>query len=196
MAESKNFGPRHLIALLVALGISALIIFYSNEVRRLDELGYLGVFLIMLFGNATIILPAPGLVSVFLLGGTLPVPLFVGLAAGFGAALGELTSYLAGYSGSGVIARTSMYVQVRNIVDKYGMWAIMVAALIPNPLFDLAGIAAGALNIKWWKFLFGAGAGNMIKLSVLAYAGNWSIDDSGLLSSIITLLPQTFAIIS
>jgi len=84
MAESKNFGPRHLIALLVALGISALIIFYSNEVRRLDELGYLGVFLIMLFGNATIILLAPGLVSVFLLGGTLPVPLFVGLAAGLG----------------------------------------------------------------------------------------------------------------
>lgn len=196
MAESKNFGPRHLIALLVALGISALIIFYSNEVRRLDELGYLGVFLIMLFGNATIILPAPGLVSVFLLGGTLPVPLFVGLAAGFGAALGELTSYLAGYSGSGVIARTSMYVQVRNIVDRYGMWAIMVAALIPNPLFDLAGIAAGALNIKWWKFLLGAGVGNMIKLSVLAYAGNWSIDDSGLLSSMITLLPQTFVIIS
>ena len=89
-----------------------------------------------------------------------------------------------------------MYVQVRNIVDKYGMWAIMVAALIPNPLFDLAGIAAGALNIKWWKFLLGARAGNMIKLSVLAYAGNWSIDDSGLLSSIITLLPKTFAIIS
>ena len=71
------------------------------------------------FGNATIILPVPGLIFVFALGHTLN-PLVVGLVAGPGAALGELTGYLAGYGSSAVIDNLKLYHRIQGWMEKYG----------------------------------------------------------------------------
>ena len=56
-------------------------------------------------------------------------------------------------------------------IDKYGIWAIFALALIPNPLFDIAGLAAGAAGIAWWKFLIAAGIGKTIRAIAFAYIG-------------------------
>ena len=65
---------------------------------HLYEFGYLGIFLITLIGNATIIFPLPAAGIVFA-AGAFSNPLFVGLIAGFGAALGEFVGYGLGYGG-------------------------------------------------------------------------------------------------
>ena len=174
MKLKQYFTPKHIISLLLACGTSVAIVSFTGEIRKFQELGYIGVFLISLLGNATLILPAPGLAFVFLLGGSLPNPLLVGLFAGIGGTLGELTGYLAGYGGSGIITHTKAYNQTKKQIDKYGLWAIFFFALIPNPLFDLAGIVAGAVNIPWWKFLLAAGAGKVIKAIIVAYMGYYS----------------------
>ena len=77
---------------------------FGDQLVDLRGYGYLGVFLISLLGNATVILPVPSLAVVFAGGGVLN-PLLVGLVAGVGEPLGELTGYLAGYGGSAVIDR-------------------------------------------------------------------------------------------
>ena len=52
----------------------------------------------------------------------------------------------------------------------------MALALIPNPLFDVAGAAAGALKMPVLEFLLWAFIGKTIKMLLFAYAGATSMD--------------------
>lgn len=172
----RSLTLRQLLGILVAVSISTLIIVFANEIRKLESLGYAGVFLLSLLGNATMILPAPALAFVFVLGATLSSPLLVGILAGTGSALGEMTGYLAGISGSGVIEQTRAYERVHQIMMKYGLWIIFVLAIIPNPLFDIAGLAAGAMKISWWRFLLITASGKILKSLIFAYSGSFILE--------------------
>ena len=50
-------------------------------------------------------------------------------------------------------------------------WTIFLLALVPNPLFDMAGFIAGASRMPVWKFLFFCLLGKIIKMLVFAYLG-------------------------
>jgi membrane protein DedA with SNARE-associated domain len=102
-------------------------------------------------------------------------PLGVALAAGTGGALGELSGYLAGFSGQAVAEKTALYVRVQPLVQKWGAWAVLIMAAIPNPFFDLVGIAAGTLKMPLWKFLVNCWIGQLIKMSIFAFAGAFSL---------------------
>jgi uncharacterized membrane protein YdjX (TVP38/TMEM64 family) len=169
-----RFGLPQAVALVLAITIPVLIYVFRDEMQTFKQLGYLGAFLTMFVGNATVILPVPGLILVFVLGGTLH-PLLVGLAAGPGAALGELVAYFAGFSGSGVVKNISLYQDIERSVKRYGPVVIAILAAIPNPLFDMAGLISGALGIRWWQFLLAAGIGKTIQAIAIAYAGSLSL---------------------
>jgi len=170
--KQEKFGIKHLLMLLASLAISVLIIVFNKQIRELEEFGYLGVFLIMFLGNATVLIPVPILAPLnILLGGILANPLLVGLTVGIASSLGELVGYLAGYSGSGIVKSSKVYKKMEIRIKKYGLWAIFVLALIPNPLFDVAGLVAGAFGIKWWKFLIAVTAGKTIRAIIFAYIG-------------------------
>lgn len=157
------------LLIFVALSIGALLL--SDSLADLGRYGYLGVFLASLIGSATIILPMPAFALTFAMGGTLPSPLLVGLAAGLGAGLGEISGYLAGYGGRGVVENRESYDWIVRQMGRYGAWAIFAAALIPNPAFDIAGIAAGALRFPVAHFLLACTAGKTIRMVLVAYAG-------------------------
>ncbi|GAB4467326.1 MAG: VTT domain-containing protein [Anaerolineae bacterium] len=172
--KQERFGWKHLFALLFAAAVTVCIFVFQEELRSLEEVAYFGAFLAMLIGNATLILPVPGLIFVFSLGGTLN-PLLVGLAAGPGAALGELTGYAAGFGGSALIDNFRVYRTFERWMKRYGLLAVAVLATIPNPLFDMAGIVAGASRIKWWQFLLAAWVGKTVQALLVAYAGALSL---------------------
>jgi len=174
-SSGQSFGLKHLASILFAVAITVLIFVFREHVRALDELAYLGGFLAMLIGNATILLPVPGLVFVFALGGTLN-PLLVALAAAPGAALGELTGYAAGYGGSAIVDNWKLYYRLEAWMKRYGLLIIMALAAIPNPVFDLAGVVAGTLRMKWWRFLLAAFIGKLIQALMIAYAGALSLE--------------------
>ncbi len=163
------------LGVIFVIAISITIFSLGDQIEQLTAWGYLGAFAIMLVGNATIILPAPGLTIVFALGSALN-PLLVGLAAGAGAALGELTGYVAGVSGRAVIEDRPLYKRFELWMKQYGSWALFVLAIIPNPFFDIAGLVAGALRYTWWRFLTVAWAGKTIQGILIAYAGAASAD--------------------
>ncbi len=164
---------RRILVIGLALAISVTIFALREQIGQLKTMGYVGAFAIMLLGNATIILPAPGLTFVFALGSALnAIP--VGLAAGAGGALGELTGYLAGYGGRAVIKDKTLYHRFERWMSRYGLVTLLVLAIIPNPFFDVAGIAAGALRFTWWRFLLVSWAGKTIQGILIAYAGSVS----------------------
>jgi membrane protein YqaA with SNARE-associated domain len=140
----------------------------------LAGVGYVGIFLVSLLGNATIILPAPSLALVFAMGAALP-PLLVGLAAGAGEALGELTGYAAGFAGRVVIEDHQTYQRLAAWMQRRGGITIFVLSAIPNPFFDLAGIAAGTLRYPLWRFLLFCWLGKTLKTTFVAWAGSQSV---------------------
>lgn len=171
-ASKTKFGWQHLLAITLAIAISIGILIFQNEIRNLGRLGYVGVFLISLLGNATTLLPAPSLAFVFLLSGSLASPVLVALAAALGAALGETTGYLAGFAGSGIVANSGVYKKIHKQIHKYGVIAVFLIACVPNPLFDLAGIASGALKIPWRKFFLATFAGKLIVALIITFTGS------------------------
>ena len=163
------------VALLAVVGITYYIFSIRDRVEDFEAYGYPGIFLIALMANATVLLPAPGVAIIYAMGSVF-IPFLVGLAAGTGGALGELSGYLAGFSGQAVIERTDMYERFKPWVDKYGGWAILVLSAIPNPFFDVAGIAAGIGKMRMRTFLLSTWIGQLIKMTLFALAGKYSIE--------------------
>ena len=107
-------------ALAIFLAITAASLLLSDSLASLGRYGYLGVFLASLIGSATIILPMPAFAVTFAMGGALPSPLLVGLAADLGAGLGELVGYLAGYGGRGIVENRESYDWITRQLGRYG----------------------------------------------------------------------------
>ena len=165
-----------ILALFVVVGITLYIYSIRNRVEQFAEWGYSGIFLVALLANATVLLPAPGVAVIYAMGGIgIFNPFLVGLAAGAGGTIGELSGYLAGFSGQAVVERMDIYSRIKPWVDKYGGWAILVLSAIPNPFFDIAGIAAGIAKMPLQTFLLFAGIGQLIKMTAFALAGHYSI---------------------
>jgi membrane protein DedA with SNARE-associated domain len=163
-----------ILALLAVVAITVYIFSIREQVEQFAAFGYPGVFLIALLANATVLLPAPGVAIIYAMGAIFN-PLGVGLAAGTGGAIGELSGYLAGFSGQAVVERLDVYSRIKPWVDKYGGWAILVFSAIPNPFFDIAGIAAGIAKMPIQIFLLFTWIGQLIKMTLFALAGHYSI---------------------
>lgn len=163
-----------LLALFAVIGITLYIFSIRDRVEEFAAYGYPGIFLIAMLANATVLLPAPGVAVIYAMGAIFN-PFGVALAAGTGGAVGELSGYLAGFSGQAVIEKMDVYERVRPWVEKYGGWAILVLSAIPNPFFDIAGIAAGIAKMPIRTFLVFTWVGQLIKMLLFALAGKYSI---------------------
>jgi len=160
-----------LVVIAITVGLQVVYGLHPEKLRALRSHFYLGAFLISIIGNATIIFPGAVLVILSNLGivlyGSSGIvgPIFVGLVGGMGAAIGEITGYVAGFSGREIIERRKMYFRVEGWLKKWGAVAIFLFALVPFA-FDLIGIAAGILRFPFWKFLIVCALGRSILYSV------------------------------
>ena len=170
----KNFIP--LLALLLVIAITAGIFYFYKQdpdmVERFKSYGYLGAFLISLTFNATLILPAGNILVLSVLGAVLPSAVVVGLVGGAGAAIGEITGYMAGDSGRGLAQRSKMYNRVEGWMRRWGTLTIFIMSVVPF-IFDLAGIAAGVLRFPFWKFFLLCWLGRTLLYIGAALAGAW-----------------------
>lgn len=164
MKHQKLFG------LVFIIVLSVLIFVFRDKFVNLQEYGYLGLFLISVIGNATIVLPAPVVLTAFV-GGGIFNPFWVSIVVSLGATIGELTGYVAGATGKHLVEEDQKIEKVKKWMDKYGLWTLFVLAAIPNPLFDLAGIVAGATKIPVYKYLIVVSLGKLIKFGTIAYLG-------------------------
>lgn len=142
----------------------------ADIVGRLGSFGYLGVFLLVMLSSATIVLPSPALGVALLAAKTLD-PWLVGLVSGLAAGVGETTGYLAGRGGGEIALRSKHYPRIERWVARWGTLTIFVMAVIPTPIMDLAGIAAGALGMPYRRFLIACIAGKTLRFIGVAWAG-------------------------
>ena len=141
-------------------------------IERLGHWGYVGAFLISLIASATIILPAPGIAVVIAMSTTLD-PVLLAVVAGIGSAVGELSGYLAGTSGSAFVPsrRRAQFEQLHRLTDRYGVLGLAILAALPLPIFDFAGIIAGMMRMRVASFLTAVALGKSVKYIVLILLG-------------------------
>ena len=177
MTPGRRLLLARIAALILVIAISVYIFSIRDRAQELAIYGYPGIFFLSILANATVLLPAPGIALVFAMGAVFP-PFGVSIAAGSGAALGELSGYLAGFSGQAIVENAQLYRRITDWMEsheRYSYLAILLLAFIPNPFFDLAGIAAGALKMPLSSFLIWAWIGKTFKMLLFAYAGAGSL---------------------
>lgn len=177
----ENEKIKGLLILGAALLIPVLIILNYGQISKYEwgQLGYAGIFAIMFITSATVILPLPGLAAATI-AGAFANPLLIGIVGGLGSATGEMTGYMAGYGGSKILDGKGRkhYVRIKEMLTEKGRAFILIFlfALIPNPLFDLAGLAAGTIRYPPWKFFIACALGKIIKVAAFAYFGYLAAD--------------------
>jgi len=161
------------LLIFLSLLISGLIIYFRDQIAALQEYGLLGIFLISVLGNATIVIPAPVVITAFI-GGSVFNPYLVGVISALGATIGEMTGFLAGHGTTAVIVENKNYKKIEMWMKKSGFLTILILAAIPNPLFDLAGIVSGVTKYPLYKFLIATVLGKTIKFVAIAVLGSIS----------------------
>jgi membrane protein YqaA with SNARE-associated domain len=173
MKSEQKLLLARILAIIFVVSLSLFIYSIRDKAPQLAKFGYPGIFLLAFFAYATIILPAPGFFFVFTMGAVFN-PIGVAIAAGLGAACGEIVGYLAGFSGQAVVQKSKHYERICNFMEtnhRLRDVTILVFAFIPNPFFDLIGIVAGTLRFPIIRFLFLCAFGNILKMLVIAYLG-------------------------
>lgn len=166
---------------MAAIAAFSLVVFYFSPLlaARLGPWNYAGAFLIALLSSATVFLPA-GPLQLAIIGMARGLdPVLLGITAGVGSGIGEMTGYGLGRGSQHLmrawersgnrLARLQL-----GLLRHYRGPAIFVLAAVPNPFFDFAGIWAGLVGMRWWEFLVWCVGGRVVRFVVLAYFGIWS----------------------
>jgi membrane protein YqaA with SNARE-associated domain len=171
-ANLRWIGPRfiRILIFLSVLAVAVAIFIYRDRVAELSSYGYLGAFLISVTCSATIILPMPGMLLIFALGAAFH-PVFVGLAAAAGGTIGEITGYILGHSGRGLMPSSKIYIKAEEWIRKWGTITIFIFALVPPLPIDIVGIVAGTLRFPLWKFFLACLFGKALLYTGMAFAG-------------------------
>ncbi len=163
----------------------------------LETFGYPGIFLANFLGTATVFVPVPGLTAAgqaLIVAGSQTLFTPGGVVAGAaGMPLAETTAYRAGAVGRGVAEERQMPVGGRLgerlrraagwvdwLMARYGFATLLVLSAVPNPLFEFAGITAGAVRMHFGRFLLAVGIGKTTRVIILVIVGDAFLDFFGI----------------
>lgn len=156
---------------------SLLLSFTQWAEATIGAYGYVGIFLVSLIGNLTIVFPFPAFVFIFAMGSVLN-PWLVGLAGALGGALGETTGYLLGAGSREVVIDKygKKLKKAKSWTEKHGIFPVIIFfALTPLPS-DIIGIFAGLIRYDFKKFLLANFIGKLGLNILIAFAGYYSFE--------------------
>lgn len=143
--------------------------------------GLIGLFIAAILSSATIVLGVPIEIGILLmLSITHMNPFIVGVVAGIGAAIGEMTGYFLG-RGSIEAFEKLKHEQVQVIhrlkeqINSKGVAVILFFTVIPLIPFDVIGIAAGLVEMNPIKFFITAAIGKSIRFTIIGFAAVYGV---------------------
>lgn len=141
----------------------------------ITQFSYLAIFIVSTISTSTILIPFPIYLIIFFAAGLGLNPFLVGVVAGLGSAIGELTGYLIGAGGVKIIEQKKKkepkWIEfLVKLFKKFGFPVILIVAALPFP-FDVIGILCGMSNYDIKKFLIATSIGKIIKCLLIAYIG-------------------------
>ena len=146
--------------------------FISAAESLITSFTYGGIFLVGFLGTSTIFLPFPIYLIIFFARNLGLNPFIVGVVAGIGSALGEITGYAVGYGSRKFLKKKyeKWFERSEKWFEKNGFLTILIFALTPLP-DDIVGILGGASKYDLKKFFLASALGKTILCLAIAYSG-------------------------
>ena len=168
------------LAEIIAIGALSILLFVAAPylARLLGHYSYAGASALALLSSASIFVPTAPLIFAIIGMSRGLDPLTLALVCGVGSGLGEISAYFFGRGSLHLLeAQNKQFGWLiklqKGILRKHAGLGIFILAAVPNPLFDVAGITAGLMKMKWWKFLLWCTAGRILHFLIIAYFGLW-----------------------
>ena len=154
--------------------LSALVLWRSMvNPESLGQFGLIGVFVASLLGHLTVVAKDMFLPMYLSLTSTYH-PGALGLAAGSGAALGEVATYVLGWGIAETVGdeRSQTENRLADWIRRYGLWAVLLVASTPLPDTPIV-LIAGSNRLPFKKLLFAELLGKTTLYSVGAVFGGF-----------------------
>ena len=160
-----------LVAVVIVAILSGIILWrWTNDPTSVEQFGLGGIFLGSMLSHLTVV-ARDMFIPMFLPLATIYNPLILGVSAGVGAAIGELTTYFLGWGVAETIennfeddSRLSRW--IRN----YGLWAVLLVAITPLPDTPIV-LLAGSSKLPFGKLFIVECIGKTILYSIGAVVG-------------------------
>jgi len=160
--------------IVILAGSLALLLLAHKRLETTDftRHGYLGVFVVNLVTCASILFPIPG-EAINIAASALLNPLIVALVATAGGTIGEMTAYLAGMFGRQILVDryAEGYAHAERWMNRYGVFAVFLFAVVPMLIYDFLGLVAGGTRYDITKFVGATFAGRFVRCLVFSYSG-------------------------
>jgi membrane protein YqaA with SNARE-associated domain len=178
--------------LVISIVGSFFLIQHWEYISRLEQQGYLGLFIISIFAGSPIPIPTPSMILTFTLGSLLS-PLLVGLVSGLGNGIGNALVFWTGRGGHMVfrsfITPTSSDDPPRSRIGRFfkrtsrmpdltkrrGFLAIFLLSIYPNPVLVPLTLGMGATRSSFINFFLACWAGKTAQSLILAYLGYFGL---------------------
>lgn len=172
MKKSKFF---FLIYILIVSVLSVFVYLNADFILQYDTYSYGIVLILCVFANASILLPAPGLMVVVSASVVLN-PIIVSVIAALGFTIGDSIGFFGGYTGKQTIGESEKESKLQRIFLKYDWLVVFIFGVLPLNVFDIIGIMAGYNKMKYYKFFVSCYLGKLIKSLFYAYGGTYIIE--------------------
>jgi membrane protein YqaA with SNARE-associated domain len=158
-------------ALFVLVVLNVAVLMLPIDYRVFGGWAYPGVFVLTFIANAAIALPIPYLPIVGQVARSVELPALVVLTAALASVLGESVAYAIGRIEKDLFTEHPVYVRLQRLVGRPKRAALLLFVLAAplNPLFDVAGLAAGALGIPYAVFFSSVFAARIVRFAILVW---------------------------
>jgi membrane protein YqaA with SNARE-associated domain len=159
---------------------------------NLGRLGLLGVLLASMLSHLTIV-ARDMFIPLFLPLASVYHPVILGITAGTGAAIGEVTTYFLGWG----IAESMNHLsetedRIARWINKYGLWAVLLVAITPLPDTPIV-ILAGSRKLPFTKLTIVEILGKSTLYSLAAFMGG--LVYTGLENTVGTVIASIFIVV-
>ena len=181
------------LTVVVTVALCVVVVYYKDalmSVVHIEKYGLLGVFVFALIAGSVVnfvATPFPYWLLVFTVPSLLApswgalAPLWVGMLSALGASLGQLLTFLVGYSGSRLYHKFTVNIDNRHYnralgwAQRHGSWAVFAMSALFNPIHLPMTLAIAALRYPPLKFFVFSLLGNLVKILLIAYCGYFGL---------------------
>jgi len=161
-------GVIGLIALNIAVYLAPI------DYAALTSFAYVGAFLVCFVANAVVAIPVPYIPIIAHIGATADSAALVVALGALGSVLGESVAFLVGRAEQGLVSDHPLYKRLHGLAARKWLAGLVLFGLaVPlNPLFDVAGLAAGAMGMRYRVFFVAVFAARIVRLAVIVWLGS------------------------
>jgi membrane protein YqaA with SNARE-associated domain len=161
------------IGVIALIALNAAVYLAPIDYAAFARFAYIGAFVVCFLANALVAIPIPYIPIVAHIGATAESAAIVVALGALGSVLGESVAFLLGRAEQGLVSEHPIYRRIHSVAQREllagGLLFLLSVPL--NPVFDIAGLAAGAVGVRYRVFFTAVFLGRLVRLAVIVWLG-------------------------